>query len=1389
MITSLPAVYSLKCAKWAFLHFLLLFLSVLQLKAQVHSSDKSSLSSMYLSDEMKLTEFTSIVQDQKGFMWLGTWKGLYRYDGVNLTNVTLANYGSIGFKITSLYIDSRDRIWIGTYNEGISVYDNSTGKIQHLDTIDHKETGFISAFFEDVDHTMWIGTTSGLFSISQTSGKSHHYHLKLTRGANKELYDCVISSIYFDQNRQGWLGTFTGLVRFDPKHDLQQTVYWETINDYVTSILPQGDTLWIGSKVGLFRLNKKTMQFYGAVSPFKGKYISKVQPSVLRPNEFRIGTMEGLFNYSTKKALAELIPLGGLDNTRKPYSVVSFLEDKKGVVLVGTDQGPYRLDPYQTNLSNVYDENLLKSIKSFATDNKMLFSASWGGGLFGIEIDELETKNFKKINFADPVDKEYCSNIYCMAYDRKSNLWVGTKGAGLYRLNFSKGGTVPSKVEKFNLSNTKGIDDDYIMSLTVDEDGGVWAGGWNGMLYRYVESENRFIRVVNEKNVVAFNTFPVNKILVQKDGTILLGTYGGGLLSLKFRVGDFKQAVVSTVQLQDDKRVHTNSFISDLAMDKEGRVYITTDYELILFNPLSGAKHHFNSRSGMPGNVIHTVVCDESGMVWVGTDAGVSRLFVRHDSLQGLQNFSFRDGLYHSSFNPRAAIAVPGKRLIFGGMNGFTVVHTDLRASSSTNNEAIITNLKLFNEVVSPNSNYNGRSILTTPIFNASSIKLKHDENYLTFEFSSMNYSISVDNKFAYRMDGLEKDWSMTDEKNPVAVYKNIPPGTYTLLVKYVNAGNHDGKEKITRLRVVIAPPWWKSVPMFMVYSFILTMMLYAGLLFVRYKHRLEIKHLEYKKDIEVYGMKLKFFTNVSHEFRTPLTIISGIANQLLRKESDFADRQENYIRIDRNARILKRLIDDIMDHRSIENESLKLKKEQIDAVPLVENLVSNFKVLFSQKSLAFQLNNTIQQSVCIKADRQRIESIVYNLFSNACKFSVHGGTITCGLSIESRSAKTKGVFSWLSKGKNMQEYFVLSIKDTGVGIHKEDLNRIFESYYTGGNYEKGTSEQTGTGIGLPLVKKLVELHDGMIEVDSKENIGTEFRVYLPLTTAKDVSFDISESSEPQYDQVLIEKHGEPFNSKLKPKSVAGKQQILVVDDNDDLRALIRSCLSDQYDILEARDGEEGLDLATKYIPDLIVLDVLMPKMTGTELCRLLKETDKTDHIPIIMLTALQTTEDKMAGLRAGADSYIPKPFYPEHLLIRVEKLIESRLALKKKYVRNMMVEPTPQANEDTVSPTEIFLAKVKKIIEENISNPDFNVPELAQAIGMSQMQLFRKLKTTVDISANRMIRQIRLHKAKALLDKGNMNVSEVTYAVGFNDLRYFRNCFKEEFGVNPSEI
>ena len=458
------------------------------------------------------------------------------------------------------------------------------------------------------------------------------------------------------------------------------------------------------------------------------------------------------------------------------------------------------------------------------------------------------------------------------------------------------------------------------------------------------------------------------------------------------------------------------------------------------------------------------------------------------------------------------------------------------------------------------------------------------------------------------------------------------------------------------------------------------------------------------------------------------------------------------------------------------------------------ESICKNFNSLFSQKKVSFSFTTEVMPNVYVKIDKLRFESVIYNLLSNAFKFTPEDGAVTCTVSMEERTL-VKGLRQIpLFLKNNKEKFLVIQIADNGVGISKADLPRIFDIYYSGTTYQKGLTNTIGTGIGLPFTKKIVELHHGFIEVVSEENQGSEFRVYIPLS--EEVLKPVTEIIQAE----TTIKHSEPMPSVDINSSSADsvdwmgdddkqtKYLILVVDDNDDLREMVKGMLPSQYRVIEAADGAEGFELAKKEVPDLIITDVLMPKMTGTELCEKLKQTEITNHIPIIILTALPTIEDRIEGLRKGADSYIPKPFEPSHLLVRIEKLIESRERLKSRFMRSYIVQPNLVDEGDNYDPSVEFLNKVRASVDKNISNPDYSVGDLCIDIGMSRMQLFRKLKATTDISANKIIRMMRLEKAKKLLLRGDLNVADVTYSVGFNDLQYFRKCFKEEYGITPSD-
>ena len=541
---------------------------------------------------------------------------------------------------------------------------------------------------------------------------------------------------------------------------------------------------------------------------------------------------------------------------------------------------------------------------------------------------------------------------------------------------------------------------------------------------------------------------------------------------------------------------------------------------------------------------------------------------------------------------------------------------------------------------------------------------------------------------------------------------------------------------------------------------------------------------MEQDQEIEMYDMRMRFYTNISHEFRTPLTLIMGLIGRL-RINDDPEKRSDFYEKIDRNAKILLRLITDLMDLRKIEKEEIRLRHDKINPSLFFRQSCESFTQLFSTKGLEFKYTDKIEEEVSILGDPVRLESVVYNLLSNAFKYTDKNGRVECEIDLVTRAFNQKSILQFNYRTKEAREYLALKVSDTGVGMTRSQVRNIFNKFQ--GNNSQGLSEPTSTsyGIGLLFTKSLVELHHGFIDVESENNKGTTVTVYLPCTinsstgllTPKHKSDSILINSSESETAVLQEKITRKGDEKI----------ILVIDDNQEVRSLVKDILSPEYQIVEAADGLEGWQKASDIVPDLIVSDILMPGMDGNMLCEKIKSSNLTNHIPVILLTALPTSADRIKGLKHGADSYIPKPFEAEHLLVRIEKLISSRNLLKEKYMKDFLVKPEKNA-EIEVNPSAEYISRIKKYIEQNITEPEYDVADLCRDLGTSRMQLYRKLKATVGYSANELIRKIRLHKAAELLLRGDLNIAQVTYEVGFSDLQYFRMCFKDEFEVTPSQ-
>jgi len=1372
---------TIHCLLIAFLANISLFISNLPAQEKV-----SYLQNIKFQEALPAGSISGIIQDNYGFLWFATWTGLFRYDGNGIVNYTQKLGDQMGRKISCVYNSSTNHIWMGTFSEGLFVMNNTTNQLTKIDSIDRRRLANIFTIGEDQEKQVFIGMQDGLLKYDLNTKKHTVYPLVYQNG--KEKVNCMITAFAQDRNKTYWIGTHLGLFNFDGKTG-RFTRVSPTIDSYVYQIQCDNNKLWILSKTGFFSIditNPKQPITVKHKLEKDNEVCMCVQISKQDTSKLWVGAYSGMYLIDKKD-----LNSNHTQGFEKKYDlqVSTFYEDRTHILWIATEKGVYKADFYQKRFHIQKDPDLLKSVLTVASNGKnKLWLGTWGKGLFSANISpngDITDKN--KIEFDSQNGRSaFYSIIYHLLYSREDYLWLATRGAGLYRLKLDANGKVLEN-KSYSSSNDSGIDDDYIMNIVQDDEGNIWAGSWDGYLFRYDKQKDKFLKISYFNDLEKAHHYPIVRILREKKGSLLLGTAGNGLVRLWLNDSKTSCKDVEHFAVPLEPKSLRWYFVLDMIQQASGDLLVSTEGGLARYDGDKKISYVYGENEGLPVSIINGIIEDNQKKVWLSTETGLFKLDFDGVKLKSVRQFTIHDGLQSNIFNQRSVCKLDKDNIAFGGEDGVCLFSPSSIRDASVSTRAVLTDFKLFNQIIESGKEYNGKVVLKQSISFAKTIELDHDENTFSIGFSALNFSAPQKIKYAYKLTGINNNWVTVDASYPYANFTKVKYGSYRFLVKCTNS---DGvwSENETELLITINPPWWKSRLATFFYFCLIIMLLYSARYLLEYKHRVEMRQFEYKKNMEIYDTQLKFFTNISHEFRTPLTVIIGLTDMLKAKNKNNTD--DNIKGIDRNARILKRLVDDLMDMRKIEKDTLNLRLETIDAAPYVKHLCENFNSLFAQKKVSFRFTTQLMTSAFVKVDKLRFESVIYNLLSNAFKFTPEDGTVTCTVTTEERSMVKgfKNIPMFLRNSKD--KFFVIEIADTGAGISKADLPRIFDIYYSGTTYQKGLTNTIGTGIGLPFTKKIVELHQGFIEVDSEENVGSEFRVYIPLAeaVAKPITEIIQQETISNKTVVTVEEEVVDNQDWNNEEERSSKYVILVVDDNDDLRNMVRTILPTQYRVIEAEDGLEGYELAKKEVPDLIITDVLMPKMTGTELCEKLKQTEITNHIPIIMLTALPTIEDRIEGLRKGADSYIPKPFEPDHLLVRIEKLIESRERLKSRFLRSYIVQTNVVTEEDNYDPAVEFLNKVRASVDKNISNPDYSVGDLCQDIGMSRMQLFRKLKATTDISANKIIRMMRLEKAKKLLLRGDLNVADVTYSVGFNDLQYFRKCFKEEFGITPSD-
>jgi signal transduction histidine kinase/ligand-binding sensor domain-containing protein/DNA-binding response OmpR family regulator len=1326
----------------------------------------------------------SITQGKKGFIWFATGDGLNRFDGHNFkvykhnptdTNSIAGNY------VKSIMADADGTLWISS-RSGLTEFITNQEKFKrHLPSSQKKGINDdVSDISKARNGDLWISLNGSGFASFNKKTKDFHFHDKKNLSG---LQTNSILNVFEDSQGLLWLGTRdTGVELFglDAGRNLRQsgidlsTLPKARINQVFEDHF---QNVWIASAKGLFVFKRN-----------EGKFYQVSIPTFHRSNIY-----------------------------------LSLLENKAGMLFVGVqDGGVYSLDLNRFHQKPVSDYvfNLVKNTQNegitqrsvqtmFLDKDRNIWLGTYGEGVYMVgSIPEKFTLFQKKI-----ADSRAESNLrfYGMCTDHEGNLWLGTDGDGIYKTTSSG-----QLLKHYAPDGRPGsLTDGAIIAAHRDRQGNLWFGSYSKGLFLYNREKDSFTRFfsdaaqpgslpANDVRVIyqdsknrlwvgtnggglclldrtsgkvrqfvpgnsSINANDVRAIVEDKKGNLWIGTYGGGLNYLDTKTFRFTQFFNSTKA----GYLISNRIIFSLFLDTKDRLFIGTEGNgLVLYDIPNKKVKLYNERNGLTNNVINAVYAENENRIWISTNKGLSLINL---GTNRIENFDHSDGLQAGQFNPNSFLAGANNQfLVFGGTEGWNIFNPHEINLSSYKPPVLITSLQLSGKEVEVGSMQNGRVILNEQIGSDSHITLKPDESVFSIEYTALNYAYPEKGQFAYMLDGLDQDWNYVKNER-TATYRYLSPGEYTFRVK---ASNQDGVWSDTQstLRITILPPWYQTWWAVVLY------VLGAGLLVYNYqkyknrqaalKYEVTLAQLESQKEKELNDKKISYFTNISHEFRTPLTLIINPAKELLLKQGNDDDANLNIIY--RNAKRLLSLVDQLLLFRKADQKQNELNLGLHHLPNLIREVHSYFLHQAEQKHLHYQFiceNENLE----ITADSEKLEIALFNLISNAIKFTPDHGSVLVRLSEQNGDVN-------------------ITVEDSGIGIPAEAGERIFSVF---DQYpDKRTLSNGGFGIGLYLARTFVENHFGTLSYQPNSSGGTIFTISIPKNhpnlTSGDKAGSAVHKSSVFLEELSLPEVGTEKDSKkaklvrpVREELNAKMETMLLVDDDAEMRTYLSGIFGNQYKLIEADSAESGLEMVKKYTPDIVLSDVMMAGMTGIEMCERMKDDISVSHIPVVLLTASSSQESKLKGIEGGADDYISKPFDKDLLVARVASLLKNRNDLQK-YFYN---EITLQSGDSKISPEyKEFLEKCISIVEQHITNPEFNIKVLASEIGMSHSTLYNRIKSISGQSTNGFIRFIRLRRAAEILISTDTTILETSEQVGINDVKYFREQFTALFGMKPSE-
>lgn len=1318
------------------------------------------------NDKLPSNSVIRIYNDKEGYMWFGTKDGLCRFDGYDmkvfrssaLTPGKLSNN-----EIRCISEDKDQQLWIGTY-EGINIINKKNYSIKPLENKYIKKE-LINSIITDSKGYVWIGTSSyGVLRMNSKTGEFTRYSsdsdspLKL-RGNN-------VTHIYEDRNGRIWISLWKGglcYIDIDRQHIYYSPKVGNDDNPFRVYQDKDG-VYWICTwGNGIFTMNynykaKMTVQPL-KLSKNSTSTVDNIVYSIAQDDKYGyiwVVTFSGL-NLIEKEA----------DGSYKVLNTNSFFDestsnlfheiskDRWGNLWIGSvGDGLYKLDFNKLSIQNypLSEIKTMLNVQSYVTR----FCETNTGDLY-IVINRIGLFHFNQRTGAvtRPTDNasRTISSVSAITYAKRTDeIWVANEGEDLIHVFRKNGINDLAQIKIIPLSKYGYPRENTITNIFEDSKGNMWIGTNMGLYLKPLDSEIKLL---------SSNVTNVNSIGEDSEHKIWIGTEKQGLFVYKPEIQENKNSYkISKVALSI--KSYQSFSVQSICCRKNGEVYIGTKEGCIYFyDPKTQLATDISGLYGITDEGILDIIEDNYGFLWIST---IKRIIRYNPITHAATYYSNADGLLVSSFFKDARIKLKSGLILFGGNKGicaFNPANQNLTPKAAKQlvaiTDVLIQNKSIFDD---ENSSH----------FDADDnrVTLKYAENNLSIEFSALDYTSAGKIQYAYKLSGVDKDWNYVGNNRRFVNYANLPSGKYTFQVK---ASDENGiwSDKITSLVVVIKPPLYRTWWAYFIYLCIVA----AGAYFftrtvanrIRLRNELKISHIEKEKSEELTQIKLRYFTNISHELLTPLTIImlqiDSLRNKSTGDSSQFEIMKDNVIR-------LKRLIQQILVFRKTESGNMKLKIRQNDIVAFVNNICkSNFKPLVNQKKIHFTIDSE-HESYMAYFDPDKLDKIIYNLLSNAFKHTPKNGSIAVKMSFIPRGEDT---------------IMRLSVSDTGEGIAEKDLPHIFKRFYISSSSDQSQSH----GIGLALTSDLLQIHKGSIEVKSQLGDGAVFTIEIPVSSGIYTAEELSEEENipvdlPEMSEMILSENNSEQDDELESHE---NSTVLIVEDNHELQNLIVDNFAGKYNVLRADNGVKALEVLRDNEVDLIISDVMMPEMDGLTFCKMVKNDIATSHINVLMLTAKNSTEDRIDCYNAGADAYIAKPFELSILNARTKNLIRKRKQKMETFQHNQEINISSM---EYGSIDEIFLKQAVTKVEEKLSNDTFDFDQFAIDMATSKSTLHRKLKSLTGLSPGEFIRNIRLKHAALMLTKNTGNISEIAFAVGFNDPKYFSRCFKIEFGLTPRE-